>query len=152
MSAEGREYDYVIDASEGRLTADSFALTAVHDGKEIWVNVLAIGIGIDPQAYLIEGAVLVLANCSAWVLEIGASTFHEIAIGYPVITGEDTDVGFLVYHHLGCVMLSKDRWRPVWRFLGGVLEDFSRVGSTITLNFDEGRKLVDLVTGTERRL
>lgn len=132
-----QDFDYSIDASEGRLSADLFAFYFEREGKFVSCKIKAVGIGVDPKVWLVGNTVVVQANSGVWLLQPGSEDFKGIDFGYPLYDVVLTPNGLLVFHLLGCELLSLTTGDVIWRYLGGQLSGFSVFGDTVSLKFDE---------------
>lgn len=143
-------FDLVIDASEGRLTADLYLFQVQHLGKPALVLLKAIGIGVAPKGWLIDTMVVVQANSGIWLLQTDAEAFEEIDLGYPVYEVLLTPRGLLVFYLLGCELLSLSRGHVLWGHLGGELTDYTVSGDTVSLMFEDDVVRLDLASGSVR--
>jgi hypothetical protein len=142
-------FDLVVDASEGRLTADFYSFNTVFRGRHLSVKIEAIGIGVEPRAMIMGDHLLVQANSSIWVLHDPEGEFSEVPFGYPILRLEEVGAGLLVLHHLGCAMVSQESWMIIWQHLGGTLLDYSIEGRTLSIEFDDSKIDLDVETGKE---
>lgn len=142
-------FNLVVDASEGRLTADLYSFDTVFRGRQLAVKIEAIGIGVAPRAMIVGDQLLVQANSSIWVLQDPEGEFSEIPFGYPILRLEEVGPGMLVLHHLGCAMVSEESWMIIWQHLGGTLLDYSIEGRVLSLEFDDSKVDLDIETGKE---
>ncbi|TLX17153.1 hypothetical protein [Rhizobium sp. MHM7A] len=136
-SSYTQDFDSVIDASEGRLSADLYAFQVKHEGKPVSVKIKVVGIGVDPKVWLVDNVVVVQANSGIWLLQPGSEDFKEIDFGYPLHEVSSSRYGLLVFHLLGCELVSPTTGQVIWRYMGGQLTEFSVFGDTVSLKFDD---------------
>lgn len=143
----GRECDLVIDASEGQhCDLYEFEFNVRNQKKSVLLK--SIGIGIDPMAFSHDSDVIVLANSSVWVYSSVEERFDERARMFPVVDGVETEHGFLVIDHAGCVLVSYDAYKPIWEYHRDVMEDYAVEDGVVRLSFDMGDEVtIDLKTG-----
>lgn len=146
-SYKGRETDVVIDASDGQ-NCDFFEFDFELGGRMRSVLLKTIGIGIDPMAFRRDSDIIVLANSSVWVYSSVEERFDERARMFPVVDGVETEHGFLVIDHAGCVLVSYDAYKPIWEYHRDVMEDYAVEDGVVRLSFDEGDEVtIDLKVG-----
>lgn len=149
-SSYSHDFYFVIDATEGRLTADMYVIQVSHQGKPVSALIKAIGIGVDPKVWLVDDLVVVQANSGIWLLQADSDDFKEVDFGYPVYDVLLTSRGFLVFHLFGCELVSLGSGHVLWRHLGGELTDFTVSSDIVSLKFGDDGVRLDLDTGSVR--